>query len=86
MPQQEQIYSFPTPTLGTWSCLYLCIISGVESARRHWIDQINKPHLPLAAAGVLKASGQLIGGITGSLALPTVGVADGTILLGMVEY
>jgi homogentisate phytyltransferase/homogentisate geranylgeranyltransferase len=47
------------------------------------IDQINKPHLPLAAGEFSKTSGQLIVGITGSLALLLAWLI-GPYLLGMV--
>lgn len=74
------------PTLGTWiACLcgnvYIVGLNQLEDVE---IDQINKPHLPLAAGEFSKASGQLIVAITGSLALLLAWLM-GPFLLGMVS-
>ena len=73
------------PTLGTWiACLCGNIyIVGLNQLEDVAIDQINKPHLPLAAGDFSRRTGQLIVGITGSLALLLAWLM-GPYLLGMV--
>ena len=71
--------------LGTWiACLcgnlYIVGLNQLEDIE---IDQINKPHLPLAAGEFTKTQGQLIVGITGVLALVLAGLL-GPFLFGMV--
>jgi len=71
--------------LGTWiACLcgnvYIVGLNQLEDVE---IDQINKPHLPIAAGEFSKVEGQLIVGITGILAL-LVAWLMGPFLLGMV--
>jgi homogentisate phytyltransferase / homogentisate geranylgeranyltransferase len=71
--------------LGTWiACLcgnlYIVGLNQLEDIE---IDQINKPHLPLAAGEFTKTQGQLIVGITGVLALVIAGLL-GPFLFGMV--
>lgn len=78
----------PIPSLlpiGTWiACLCGNIyIVGLNQLEDVEIDQINKPHLPLASGEFSRRTGQLIVGITGSLALLLAWLM-GPFLLGMV--
>lgn len=71
--------------LGTWiACLcgnlYIVGLNQLEDIE---IDQINKPHLPLAAGEFTQTQGQFIVGITGILALVLAGLL-GPFLFGMV--
>jgi homogentisate phytyltransferase/homogentisate geranylgeranyltransferase len=83
--------SIPSPflplwqLLGTWiACLCGNIyIVGLNQLEDVEIDRINKPRLPLASGEFSKAAGQLIVGITGSLALLLAWLM-GPFLLGMV--
>jgi len=72
--------------LGTWiACLCGNVyIVGLNQLEDVAIDQINKPHLPLAAGEFSKAQGQLIVAITGTLALLLAWLM-GSFLLGMVS-
>lgn len=71
--------------LGTWlACLcgnvYIVGLNQLEDVE---IDQINKPHLPVAAGEFSKTEAQLIVGVAGSLAL-LLGCLLGPFLLGTV--
>lgn len=74
------------PTLGAWiACLCGNVyIVGLNQLEDVAIDQINKPHLPLAAGEFSQRTGQLIVAITGSLALLLAWLM-GPFLLGMVS-
>ena len=72
--------------LGSWlACLCGNVyIVGLNQLEDIEIDQINKPHLPLAAGEFSRQQGQTIVAITGILALVLAGLM-GPFLLGMVS-
>jgi len=73
------------PVLGAWTAC-LCgnvYIVGLNQLEDVAIDQINKPHLPLAAEEFSRRTGQIIVAVTGILALLLAWLL-GPFLLGMV--
>ncbi len=78
------LHSLLSP-LGSWiACLCGNVyIVGLNQLEDIEIDQINKPHLPLASGEFTPLMGKLIVGITGISALLLAGI-QGPFLLGMV--
>ncbi|MBW4431309.1 MAG: homogentisate phytyltransferase [Pelatocladus maniniholoensis HA4357-MV3] len=75
----------PLPILLAWfACLCGNVyIVGLNQLEDVAIDQINKPHLPIAAGEFSQQTGQIIVGITGILAL-VIAWLGGQFLFGMV--
>lgn len=84
--KQPWLYPPLLPVLGAWiACLCGNVyIVGLNQLEDVAIDQINKPHLPLAAGEFSRRTGQIIVAVTGILALLLAWLL-GPFLLGMVS-
>ncbi|KOP23886.1 tocopherol phytyltransferase [Hapalosiphon sp. MRB220] len=81
---ENSSFSLPPVLLAWFACLCGNVyIVGLNQLEDVAIDQINKPHLPIAAGEFSQQTGRVIVGITGVLAL-VIAWLSGPFLFGMV--
>ncbi|MDY6786092.1 MAG: homogentisate phytyltransferase [Cyanobacteriota bacterium] len=87
LAQLNSSFFHPLPLFGTWlACLCGNIyIVGLNQLEDIEIDEINKPHLPIAAGEFSRQQGQWIVGLCGILALSLAGVCGQWLLLVVVS-